>query len=56
MIIGWLAEDYGFDPLEAYPLLGPAGEIPLGNMADPNYSMVAKIAKRWLPLRATVKN
>lgn len=48
-LIAWLTEDYGFEPLEAYELLGLAGEMRLGNMVDPNYSMVAKISKRWLP-------
>ncbi|QGJ71403.1 Glycerol-3-phosphate acyltransferase PlsX [Planctomycetales bacterium 10988] len=48
-LIDWLKEDFDFDPLEAYQLLGLAGEMRLGNMVDPNYSMVAKLAKRWLP-------
>lgn len=48
-LIGWMVEDYSFDPLDAYELLGLAGQMRLGNMVDPNYSMVAKIAKRWLP-------
>lgn len=48
-LILWLEEDYGFNKLEAYQLLGLAGKMRLGNMVDPNYSMVAKIAKRWLP-------
>ncbi len=47
-LIRWLGEDHGFDPLDAYELLGLAGEMRLGNMVDPNYTMVAKIAKRWL--------
>jgi acetamidase/formamidase len=48
-LISWLVEDYSFDELEAYELLGLAGQMRLGNMVDPNYTMVAKIAKRWLP-------
>jgi acetamidase/formamidase len=48
-LITWLAEDYAFDRLDAYELLGLAGQMRLGNMVDPNYTMVAKIAKRWLP-------
>ncbi|QDU59360.1 Acetamidase/Formamidase family protein [Planctomycetes bacterium Pan216] len=47
-LIGWLVDDHGFDSLEAYHLLGLAGEMRLGNMVDPSYSMVAKIAKRWI--------
>ncbi|TWU30256.1 acetamidase/formamidase family protein [Bythopirellula polymerisocia] len=52
-LITWLAEDFAFDTLEAYQLLGLAGQMRLGNMVDPNYSMVAKISKRWLPSQAT---
>jgi acetamidase/formamidase len=48
-LIHWLVEDYSLDELEAYELLGLAGQMRLGNMVDPNYTMVAKIAKRWLP-------
>lgn len=48
-LITWLVEDYEFDRLEAYEFLGLAGEMRLGNMVDPNYTMVAKIARRWLP-------
>lgn len=47
-LIDWLVQAYEFDVLDAYQLLGLAGEMRLGNMVDPNYSMVAKIAKRWL--------
>lgn len=48
-LIAWLVEDYGLEAIEAYELLGLAGEMRLGNMVDPNYSMVAKVARRWLP-------
>ncbi len=50
-LITWLADDYQFDVLEAYQLLGLVGKMRLGNMVDPNYSMVAKIAKRWVGSR-----
>ncbi len=48
-LIHWLVEDYDFESLEAYQLLGLVGEMRVGNMVDPNYSMVAKVGKRWLP-------
>lgn len=41
----WLAEDFGFDPIEAYLLLTQAGRIRLGNMVDPKYTMGASISK-----------
>jgi acetamidase/formamidase len=48
-LIRWLAEDYGFEPLEAYQLLTQAGRMRVGNMVDPQYSLVAKLDKRYLP-------
>ncbi len=47
-LIAWMTEDFGFTRLDAYHLLGQVGEMRLGNMVDPNYTMVAKIAKRHL--------
>jgi amidase len=47
-LIRWLAADYGFAPLEAYQLLTQAGRMRVGNMVDPQYSMVAKLEKRYL--------
>lgn len=34
--------------LDAYELLGLAGELRIGNLVNPNYTVVAKIAKQWL--------
>ena len=45
----WLAEEFGFDPLDAYQLLTQASESPVANVCDPNYTFVSKIAKRYLP-------
>ena len=47
-LIRWLAADYGFEPLEAYQLLTQAGRMRVGNMVDPQYSLVAKLGKRYL--------
>jgi amidase len=47
-LVGWLADDYGFDPLDAYQLLSQAGGLYVGNMVDTNYSLVAKCPKRYL--------
>lgn len=47
-LILWMREDYGFKTFDAYELLGLAGTMRLGNMVDPNYSMVAQIERRWL--------
>lgn len=50
-LIAWLVTDYGFERLEAYQLLTHAGRLRVGNMVDPQYSVVAKIERRFLPDR-----
>ena len=44
-LIDWLCADYGFDKLDAYELLGQAGEMRVGNVVDPNYTVVAKVRR-----------
>ncbi|AXE82179.1 acetamidase/formamidase family protein [Streptomyces atratus] len=44
-----LARDYGLSELDAYQLVSQAGEAPLANVCDTNYTCVAKIRKEWLP-------
>lgn len=48
-LIEWLVEEYGFDKWDAYTLLGQAGESTVANIVDPNYTVLAKIRKRYLP-------
>jgi acetamidase/formamidase len=48
-LIGWLAADYGLDPLDAYQLVTQAIEAPLANVCDTNYTCVARLPKRYLP-------
>jgi acetamidase/formamidase len=48
-MIGWLVEEHGFSSLDAYQLLTQVAESPVANVVDPNYTFVAKVAKRWLP-------
>ncbi len=47
-LVRWMAEDYGFDELDAYMLLSQAGRMRLGNMVDPKYTMGASILKAYL--------
>jgi acetamidase/formamidase len=47
-LIAWLVADYGFDRWEAYQLLTQAGRMRVGNMVDPQYSLVARIAKTYV--------
>jgi len=48
----WIGSLTGLEQLDAYQLLSQAGTSPAGNVVDPNYTMLAKIAKRYLPGRA----
>jgi acetamidase/formamidase len=48
-LIEWLAADYGFGRLDAYALLGQLAESTVANIVDPNYTVVAKFPKRYLP-------
>jgi acetamidase/formamidase len=47
-LVTWAAGLTGLDELDTYQLLGQAGEATVGNVCDPNYTMVAKIAKAYL--------
>lgn len=48
-LVQWLVRDYGLSELDAYQLISQAGEAPLANVCDTNYTCVAKIRKNWLP-------
>jgi acetamidase/formamidase len=47
-LVTWTAELVGLDVLDAYQLVSQAGEAPVGNVCDPNYTMLAKVGKRYL--------
>jgi amidase len=48
-LVTWAAGLTGLDVLDAYQLVSQAGRAPVGNVVDPNYTMLAKVEKRWLP-------
>jgi acetamidase/formamidase len=48
-MVAWLGEDYGFAPLDAYQFLTQASECPVANVVDPNYTLITKVRKEWLP-------
>ena len=48
-LVGWIHNDYGLSELDAYELLSEVAEIHLNEMVDPNYVVVAKINKKYLP-------
>jgi amidase len=47
-MLRWLQSDYGLDALGAHLLLGQAVEYEVGNVFDPAYTMVCKVAKSVL--------
>lgn len=47
-LVQWMVDSYAFDKWEAYLLLTQIGKVRLGNMVDPNYTIGASIAKRYL--------
>jgi len=47
-MVHWLVEDYGFDRIGAHILMGVCVEYEIGNVYDPAYTVVCKMAKKLL--------
>jgi amidase len=47
-LVLWVSELTGMDLLDAYQLVAQAGQCTVGNVCDPNYSVVAKLPKTFL--------
>ncbi|HUR36982.1 MAG TPA: acetamidase/formamidase family protein [Terriglobales bacterium] len=54
-MIEWVAGDYGFDKWDAYQFVSQASQMRVGNMVDPNYSVVVKMPKRVLPAKVATE-
>lgn len=50
-LISWIAAEHGLDPFDAYQLITQVSESPIANVCDPNYTVMAKVGKRYLPAR-----
>jgi len=48
-LVTWTGELTGLDTLDAYQLVAQAGTAPVGNVCDPNYTMLASLDKAYLP-------
>lgn len=48
-MVKWLEEEYGFDRWEGMQLLSQVGEAQIANVVDPNYTVVSKFPKKYLP-------
>ena len=47
-MLDWLARDHGLDATAASHLLGQAVRYEVANVFNPAYSVVCRLAKRWL--------
>lgn len=50
-LIEWLMADYGFDKMDAYQIASQAGVVRVANVVDPNYTVIAKFPKKFLPAK-----
>ncbi len=48
-MVKWLESDYGFDRWEALQILSQVGVARVANVVDPNYTVMAKFPKKYLP-------
>lgn len=48
-MVKWLCEDYGYGKWDALQLLSQVGRCRVGNVVDPNYSVLAKFPRMYLP-------
>ena len=48
-LINWLVEEYGFDKWEALQVVSQTGQTRVANAVDPNYTVVARFPKKYLP-------
>ena len=44
-----MGELYGLDKMDGYQLLSQISEVPIANVVDANYSVIAKVRKSLLP-------
>jgi len=48
-LLSWLVDEYGFQREEAWQLMAQVATMRIGNVVDPNYTVVAKFPKAYLP-------
>jgi amidase len=48
-LLAWLVDEYGFERLEAWQLMSQVITIGVGNVVDPQYSVVVRFPKSCLP-------
>jgi amidase len=50
-MVRWLEEEYGFERWEAVQVLSQVGVARIANVVDPNFTVMAKFPKKYLPRR-----
>lgn len=54
-IVRWIAANYSMDLQDAYQLVSQTAESDLTQMVDPNYTVVVKVPKKYLPTGEVMK-
>lgn len=52
-LILWVAAETGLSTMDTYQLVSQASRSPIANVCDANYTIVAKMPKRFLPSKTT---
>lgn len=47
-LVKWLVDEYGFEKWEAFQVISQVATIRIGNVVDPNYTVVVKFPKKYL--------
>ncbi|MGB8951685.1 MAG: acetamidase/formamidase family protein [Candidatus Aminicenantales bacterium] len=50
-MVKWLESEYGFSRWDALQILSQVGTAQVANVVDPNYTVVSKFPKKYLPLK-----
>jgi len=48
-LVKWLVNDFGFEKWEAFQAISQVATMRIGNVVDPNYTVVAKFPRKYLP-------
>ncbi|MBI1805465.1 MAG: acetamidase/formamidase family protein [Ignavibacteria bacterium] len=51
----WLVDEFTMDTLDCYQLCSQVGETDVAQVVDPNYTVVAKIKKKYLPAKKVME-
>jgi len=49
-LVTWISQDFGLDLQDAYELVSQVAQADLTQIVDPNYTIVAKFPKKYLPV------